>query len=161
MCASITYSLETTCHNTTKRMAHMWLTVDPTLHFAWGNESFDSSGHSPKGQYFPGIFSRMAWSSAGPRCPKRWASCRERQRSLCWSPEVEHKVGVSAVHSAGVKWGAKTVSVRAYVQKESLDGSCKHLIYEMACIVAGQCLSFNPETFFVTELLSFSASEVV
>lgn len=155
------YSLETTCHNKTKDMAHMWLTVYATLHFARGNESFDSSRRSPKGQCFPGIFSRMAWSSAVPRCPKRWASCRERQRSLCWSPEVEHKVGVSAVHGAAVKWGAKTVSVWAYVQNESLGGSCKHLIYEMACIVAGRCLSFNLKTFFVTELLSFSASEVV
>lgn len=115
------YSLETTCHNSTKRIAHIWLTAYATLHFAWGNESCDSSGHSPKGQCFPGIFSRMAWSSSVPRCPKRWASCRERQRSLCWSPEVEHKVGVSAVHSAGVKWGATAVSVQAYVQNESLD----------------------------------------
>lgn len=70
-------------------------------------------------------------------------------------------MGVSAVHGAGVKRGAKSVSVQAYVQNESPDGSCKHLIYEMACIMAGRCLSFNPETFFITELLSFSASEVV
>lgn len=70
-------------------------------------------------------------------------------------------MGVSAVHVAGMKRGAGTVSGRAHVQNESLDGSWKHLIYDVACIVAGRCLSFNPETFFVTELLSFSASEVV
>lgn len=149
MCATVRCSLQTTCKNF-KCTAHTCMTTSyRTLHLTQGKLNFDFSGHSPKGLCFPGIFSRMVWSSAGLQCPKRWASCRERQRSLCWSPEVEHRVGVTAVHDDDDDEMTRNVFIQVHVQRSSLDSlPCNLLIYQM-------------ETFSVTKLLSFSASEVV
>lgn len=51
-----------------------------------------SCGHPPTGLCSPGTFSRRAGSSSVLRCPRRWVSCHERRRSLCWSPEGKHTV---------------------------------------------------------------------